>query len=116
VRYRSRRTSRRSPAAAFAAEYRPTGPPFTAQPGSVEYFLTERYCLFTVNRSRDVLTVDIHHPPWPLQTAEASITRNTMSEAAGIRLPPVAPLLHFSKRQDMVGWMINSWQPHYFAG
>jgi hypothetical protein len=27
-----------------------------------------------------------------------------MVDAAGLRLPPTAPLLHFSKRQDMVAW------------
>jgi len=32
---------------------------------------------------------------------------NTMADAAGIHLPALAPLLHFSKRQDMVGWMIR---------
>jgi hypothetical protein len=30
-----------------------------------------------------------------------------MADASGIRLPSVAPLLHFSKRQDMVGWMLK---------
>ena len=49
--------------------------------------------------------LDIHHPPWPLQRAEADIARNTMTSAAGLALPPARPLLHFSKRQDMVGWL-----------
>jgi len=48
--------------------------------------------------------LDIHHPPWTLESAEAQIAVNTMADAAGIRLPPMAPLLHFSKRQDMVCW------------
>lgn len=106
VRYRSRRSSAGSPAAEFEATYKPTGSVFNAEEGSLEYFLTERYCLFTTNNRGDVLTVDIHHPPWPLQLAEADITVNTMAEAAGIRLPSMAPLLHFSKRQDMVAWPI----------
>ena len=38
------------------------------------------------------------------QSAEAEIAVNTMADAAGLRLPPMAPLLHFSKRQDMVCW------------
>jgi hypothetical protein len=32
------------------------------------------------------------------------MTRNTLSEACGIPLPGVRPLLHFARRQDMVGW------------
>jgi hypothetical protein len=42
--------------------------------------------------------------PWTLQRAEATIEVNTMAEAAGIRLPSIAPLLHFSARQDMLAW------------
>ena len=107
IHYTSRRTSERAPAAEFAARYRPIGPPSPPAQGTLEYFLTERYCLFTVDSSFHAMRVDIHHPPWPLQAAEAEITVNTMAEAAKIRLPPVAPLVHFAKRQDMVAWMIH---------
>ena len=41
---------------------------------------------------------------WPLQSAEATCQTNTMADAAGIRLPSMAPVLQFSKRQDMVAW------------
>jgi uncharacterized protein len=51
--------------------------------------------------------VDIHHPPWPLQPAEAVIGVNTMAEAVGLRLPDIPPRLHYSKRQDIVGWAIR---------
>jgi hypothetical protein len=88
----------------LAARYRPTGPVFAAQPGSLEYFLTERYCLYTVDESFHLHRLEIHHPPWPLQAAEAVIEVNSMADAAGIRLPSMAPLLHFAKRQDMVAW------------
>ena len=74
---------------------------------ALEYFLTERYCLFTVDSGFHTCRLDIHHPPWPLQDAEAQIDVNTMAEAAGIRLPGIAPLLHFSKRQDVVTWMLK---------
>jgi hypothetical protein len=30
-----------------------------------------------------------------------------MAEAAGIRLPSIAPLLHFAKRQDAVAWPVR---------
>jgi uncharacterized protein YqjF (DUF2071 family) len=107
IRYESRRTSDTAPEAILLARYRPTSPAHEAQPGSLEYFLTERYCLFTVDRTSQPCSVDIHHPPWPLQAAEAAIEANTMAEAAGIRLPAVAPLLHFSRRQDMVAWPLT---------
>ena len=74
------------------------------QPGSLDYFLTERYCLYTVTDSFELLRLEIHHPPWPLQAGEARFELNSMADAAGIRLPSMAPLLHFAKRQDMVAW------------
>jgi uncharacterized protein len=102
------RSSRVSGPAELVARYRPTGLLLPPVVGTLEYFLTERYCLFTVDKSFHAFSVDIHHPPWPLQTAEAEISVNTMADAAGIRLPSMAPLLHFSKRQDMVAWGLRA--------
>jgi uncharacterized protein YqjF (DUF2071 family) len=102
VRYESRREG--DPAADFQAAYRRRGNPRPPQPGTLEYFLTERYCLYAVNHRGLPYRLDIHHPPWPLEPATAEIAVNTMAEAAGLRLPSLAPLLHFSKRQDMVCW------------
>ena len=104
IRYRSARTSHKGSPAAFEGRYRPVGLVSPPVEGSLEYFLTERYCLFTVDDAFHAYSVDIHHPRWPLQTAEAEIGVNTMAEAVGIRLPSMAPLLHFSKRQDIVAW------------
>jgi uncharacterized protein YqjF (DUF2071 family)/soluble P-type ATPase len=76
VRYVSHRTHRGEPPADFAARYRPTGPAFSAQPGSLEYFLTARYCLYAgdaagrEDRGR-VYRGEVDHADWPLQPAEA---------------------------------------------
>jgi len=102
VDYDSRRDA--SPTAEFQGSYRPHGNPRTASPDSLEYFLTERYCLYAVDHQFHAYRLDIHHPVWPLDTADAEIRLNTMAEAAGLRLPATAPLLHFAKRQDMVCW------------
>ena len=103
VRYTSRRRLPRGPGAEFWGTYAATGAVFRAAGGSLEHFLTERYCLYTTRRGR-LARLEIHHPAWPLQRAEADIDRNTMAEAAGIRLPLHAPLLHFARRQDVVVW------------
>lgn len=105
IHYQSRRTE---PAAEFAAVYRGLGNPRPPQPGTLEYFLTERYCLYALNHRGLPYRLDIHHPPWPLESATAQISRNTMADAAGIRPAPVPPLLHFAKRQDMVCWAPES--------
>jgi uncharacterized protein YqjF (DUF2071 family) len=80
------------------------GPVQRAAPGSLEDFLTERYCLYNLDDRFKAYRLEIHHLPWQLQVAEAEIAVNTMAEAAGIRLPSMAPLLHFAKRQDTVAW------------
>jgi uncharacterized protein YqjF (DUF2071 family) len=94
--------------AELEARYEPVGDPSAPAPGSLESFLTERYCLYARFHTGRPYRLEIHHPPWPLQRAAAELPRNTMAEAAGIRLPDVEPLLHFARRQDMVAWAPES--------
>jgi uncharacterized protein YqjF (DUF2071 family) len=104
VRFRSERTQRDAPPASIDVEYAPTGPASTAEPDSFEQFATERYCLYTLDDRERVLRGDIHHPPWPLQPAEATFAENTMGAEAGLDLDG-DPILHFAKRQDVVFWL-----------
>lgn len=101
--YRSRRTHRGAPSADLRVSYQPIGEVFRAQPGSIEYFLTERYWLYAFEGTR-ILRCEIDHAPWPLQPAEAQIQTNTMAAASAIALPNEKPLLHFSKFQDVRIW------------
>jgi uncharacterized protein len=102
------RSARVSSPAEFVAHYRAAGPVFEPMPGTLDDFLTERYCLYTVDDSFKAHRLEIHHPPWQLQAAEAVIDRNTMAEAAGIRLAAMSPMLHFVKRQDMVAFPMET--------
>jgi uncharacterized protein YqjF (DUF2071 family) len=102
IHYRSRRIGENP--AELTATYRGVGDRRPPVRGTLEYFLTERYCLYAVNHRFVGYRLEIHHPPWPLQSAEGEITSNTMADAAGVRLPSMAPVLHFSRRQDMVCW------------
>ena len=104
VAYDSRRTTTRTPPAYFTARYRPVAPPAPARQGTLEHFLTERYCLYLVDDMLRMHRLEIHHRPWLLQPAEASIDQNTMAEASGIRLTSAAPLLHYAARQDVLVW------------
>ena len=105
--FRSARETRMNGVAEFAATYRPIGAMQMPKAGSLEYFLTERYCLYTVDKDFRAKRLEIHHWPWALQAAEATIAVNTMADAAGIRLPSTAPLLHFVRRQDVVAWALR---------
>ena len=102
--YSSRRLRR---PAEFRGRYRPAGPIRQRTKGSLEHYLTERYCLFTVRHGR-VYRGDIHHVPWPLQDAEATFDVNTMADAAGIALPQTKPLLHFAKKLDVLIWRLKT--------
>jgi uncharacterized protein YqjF (DUF2071 family) len=91
------------PGAAFSGSYRGAGPLFQAEPGSLEEFLTERYCLFTEDGAR-AYRADIHHPPWDLQHGEAKVDLNTITP---ISLEQAPDHVLFSPRQDAVVWPLK---------
>jgi uncharacterized protein len=88
---------------AFAARYRADGPEAVAEPGSLDEFLVERYCLYTEDSGR-LKRVEIHHRPWALRRAEAEIEVNTM---APVELPDADPHLLWGGRQDVVLWSLD---------
>jgi uncharacterized protein len=88
----------------FSAAYRPAGPVAPAQPGSLEHFLIERYCLYAEHEGA-LYRGEIHHRPWPLQPAETRIDLNTMPP---VRLDPTEePVTHYSERIDAVLWRLE---------
>ena len=107
IRYTCRRTHRGAAPVEFAAAYRPTGLVFTARTGTLEDWLTARYCLYSASPRGRLYRGEIHHAPWPLQPAEAEITRNTLASGQGITLPDTPPLLHFAHRLDILAWGIH---------
>lgn len=104
IRYSSQRTHANSKPAAFQGCYQPTGPVYASTPGTLEHWLTERYCLYAANRQGRVWRGEIQHAPWPLQPAEAEIERNTMTAQIGLNLPDTQPLLHFARSLAVVAW------------
>ncbi len=104
IEYRSERTHRGAACGVLRGRYRPAGATFSPERGTLEHFLAERYCLYADDGAGQIRRGEIHHGPWLLQSGEAELASNTMPEAVGIHLPPAEPLLHFSKRQDVVVW------------
>jgi len=86
----------------FEGRYRPAGDVFRAEPGTLEHFLTERYCLWTHGPA----LAEIHHPPWALQEAEAELELNSMAPE-GVELAG-EPLCHYAERQDVVVWPLEA--------
>lgn len=104
IHYISRRRYAGGPVADYQARYRPIGPVVYAAPGSLPFWLTERYCLYTLKRGQ-LYRVDIQHGPWPLEAAELETMQNSMARSHNIVLPDTAPLLHYAQRQDTLAWL-----------
>lgn len=102
--YASRRTHSASPPLAFQASYQPCAPAALSKPGSIEHFLTERYCLLLADKKGQIYCGDVHHRQWQLQPAEAEIRVNTMGQEFGIALAAKPALLHFAKTIDTIEW------------
>ena len=107
VQYKSCRTHQGAEAAEFKARYRPVGDVYFSKEGSLEYFLSERYCFYTQDRQGRWLQGMIDHPPWPLQKAEAEIELNTMADPLGLPLADPPTLLHYSHSIDVTGWLVQ---------
>jgi uncharacterized protein len=111
VDYESRRLTRKS--ARFAAGYRSLDAakkPTPSKPGTLEHFLTERYCLFTAQGGK-ISVGHIHHLPWPLEPAEADIRLNELPAAHGIKLPKRPPVLHFVRELEVYIWPLQEDRP-----
>jgi uncharacterized protein YqjF (DUF2071 family) len=102
--YRSERVDWRSQRAVFEAIYRSISEPRFANKGSLEEWLTERYCLMTSTPKGKPVIAEIHHKPWPLQDAQALIRTNSVTEVLGIHLPDTEPILHFARELETLEW------------
>jgi uncharacterized protein len=89
---------------AFSAAYGPDGDVFNSGAGSLEHFLTERYCLYAEHEAQ-LYRAEIHHRPWPLQPAHARVDLNTMPP---FKVSQDDPLVHFSARQDVLIWPLET--------
>jgi uncharacterized protein YqjF (DUF2071 family) len=107
IRYKSHRIHKGAPPAEFLGRYRPAGAVELAAPGTLARWLTERYCLYTLDGAGRLQRGEIHHVQWPLQPAEAEIAVNTMTQPHGIALPEAPPLLHFARFIEAVVWPLR---------
>ena len=88
--FASRRTQSDMPAASFVCGFQPTGDPFPTSADPVAQFLLERYFLALSDKEGTVHCVNIQHPAWSIQRAEATVRVNTICSAGGLDLssPP----------------------------
>ncbi len=104
VQYRSSRFHRAAPPADFAASYQPNGSSFFAQPNTLEYWLTARYCLYCIDRRGHLRRGEIDHAPWRLSTADCAVERNTMCDSLELKLTS-RPHLLFASPIEVRAWL-----------
>lgn len=92
--------------AEFRGSYRPIAEVRLREKGSLEHWLTERYCLYTTHGG-EIYRGEIHHQPWPLQDAHAHLQVNTVADAAGIALSGPASSLLFARRLEVLIWPLR---------
>jgi uncharacterized protein YqjF (DUF2071 family) len=110
IRYSSSRTDRRGDRRGESAELQATwsiGESLPrAAPDSLEFFLTERYCLDTEHKGT-LYRARINHNPWPLRKAELISLNSTMIESHGLPAPDGDPLLHYCEELSVNIWPLR---------
>jgi uncharacterized protein YqjF (DUF2071 family) len=74
-----------------------------SDPDSLDFFLTERYCLYSA-RGHKLNRLRIHHRPWVLFAATAQSYGSTMIESHGLPTPAGEPLLHYAEELEVDFW------------
>jgi uncharacterized protein len=82
----------------------PQGEIAPAVPGTLEYFLVERYLLYSFSRGQ-LFAGRVHHKPYQIQSAQVLSLQENLIAAANIVRPDTPPLAHFSRgvRVDILG-------------
>lgn len=75
-------------------------------PDSIEFFLTERYCLYAC-RKKELYRGRIFHQPWPLQKARLGAFESTMIESLGLPTPAVEPILQYAEEISVEIWPLE---------
>ena len=100
VSYRSKRRRPSRPGPRCEVEIQAKGEAKAARPGTLDYFLVERYLLYTWNRGR-LFSGRVHHSPYPLQAANCERFDETLIAANGLKRPDVSPLVHYVSGVDV---------------
>ena len=106
ISYQSERTHRGEASATFDASYRAIGETFQAQSGTLEHWLTARYCLYSADRHGRLYRGEIDHAPWQLSLASCELRLNTMGEPLGVSLLG-QPHLIFAQPIQVRAWLAS---------
>lgn len=74
-----------------------------ATPGTLEYFLTERYCLYSAS-GESIYRARIHHKPWPLRQAKLISHASDIAESDYLPKLKGEPLVHYAESITVDVW------------
>ncbi|MDX6382892.1 MAG: uncharacterized protein QOK48_465 [Blastocatellia bacterium] len=106
IKYYSKRRDDRGAQAQLDAAWTIGEPLAQARPGTLEFFLTERYCLYSHHRDQ-LYRSRIFHPPWPLRRAKLHAYQSTMIRSLGIAEPKGEPVLHYAESIGVNVWPLR---------
>lgn len=106
-RFASERRDRRAPPAAFGVRWRAAGRYARSRSGTLEHFLTERYCMFVAGHNGEPLCGDVAHAPWQLAPATVDLEVCDVTRGLDLALdgPPLSALV--ARDQTVVGWSVR---------
>lgn len=104
--FNSSRKKTGSGSPAFTCQYRPTSESFYPGANSLDYWLLERYCLWTT-KGKSVFRSDIHHDRWKVTQAKATIHENSIATFLPQSSFQTEPLLHFTNEKTAFLWPLR---------
>ena len=75
-----------------------------SEPGTLEFFLTERYCLYSAS-GESIYRARIHHKPWPLQQAKLIAHASDIVESDYLPKLKGKPLVHYAEALAVDVWL-----------
>jgi len=101
-------SKRRSDGVSLVGHAEAYGPILTAERGTLEYFLFERYCLYSVHKGK-LHRGYTHHNPWEFQEATAHVQSNTLTESYDLGIADVLnpDIIHVSSGVDVHTWTME---------
>jgi uncharacterized protein YqjF (DUF2071 family) len=101
VSFSSRRTGPGRDQPHFACTYEPVSPPTEARVGTLDFFLAERYLLYSWDERR-LRSARVSHRPYPLCAARIlDLNENLTTSIGGIFEPHQAPIAHYAEEVDV---------------
>lgn len=106
IEFQSRRIHADAPPGTFHAKWRIDSPLPEVLPGTRDFFLIERYVLYSSSGNR-LYRASIHHRPWPLSSAHVERLTSSILESDGLMQPQESPLVH-AQAKPLSVWI---WPP-----